>query len=144
MTDTENRAGKPELAGMTSQIVAAYVSRNALPLGDLPALIHSVYQSLAGLGHSGGAVTGQEPAVPIKKSVTPEYIICLEDGKRLKMLKRYLRTRYDMTPEEYRRKWGLPADYPVVAPNYAAQRSAFAKKIGLGHIGTGRTRKRKR
>jgi predicted transcriptional regulator len=144
MTDSENRGGKPELAGLTSQIVAAYVSRNALPLGDLPALIHSVYQSLVGLGHSGGAVTGQEPAVPIKKSVTPEYIICLEDGKRLKMLKRYLRTRYDMTPEEYRRKWNLPADYPVVAPNYAAQRSAFAKKIGLGHIGTGRGRKRKR
>ena len=142
MTESESR--KPELAGLTSQIVAAYVSRNALPLGDLPALIHSVYQSLVGLGHSGGAVTGQEPAVPIKKSVTPEYIICLEDGKRLKMLKRYLRTRYDMTPEEYRRKWNLPADYPVVAPNYAAQRSAFAKKIGLGHIGTGRGRKRKR
>jgi predicted transcriptional regulator len=144
MTESESRVLKPELAGLTSQIVAAYVSRNALPLGELPALIHSVYQSLAGLGHSGGAVTGQEPAVPIKKSVTPEYIICLEDGKRLKMLKRYLRTRYDMTPEEYRRKWGLPADYPVVAPNYAAQRSAFAKKIGLGHIGTGRGRKRKR
>ncbi|HTI85711.1 MAG TPA: MucR family transcriptional regulator [Alphaproteobacteria bacterium] len=144
MTDSENRGGRPELAGLTSQIVAAYVSRNALPLGDLPALIHSVYQSLVGLGHSGGAVTGQEPAVPVKKSVTPDYIICLEDGKRLKMLKRYLRTRYDMTPEEYRRKWNLPADYPVVAPNYAAQRSAFAKKIGLGHIGTGRGRKRKR
>jgi predicted transcriptional regulator len=144
MTDSENRGGRPELAGLTSQIVAAYVSRNALPLGDLPALIHSVYQSLVGLGHSGGAVTGQEPAVPVKKSVTSDYIICLEDGKRLKMLKRYLRTRYGMTPEEYRRKWNLPADYPVVAPNYAAQRSAFAKKIGLGHIGTGRGRKRKR
>ncbi|MGE5539823.1 MAG: MucR family transcriptional regulator [Gemmatimonas sp.] len=144
MTDSDSRSGKTELTGLTSQIVAAYVSRNALPLGDLPALIHSVYQSLVGLGHSGGAVTGQEPAVPVKKSVTPEYIICLEDGKRLKMLKRYLRTRYGMTPEEYRRKWGLPADYPIVAPNYAAQRSAFAKKIGLGHIGTGRGRKRRR
>jgi predicted transcriptional regulator len=144
MTESEGRTGKAELTGLTSQIVAAYVSRNALPLGELPALIHSVYQSLVGLGHSGGAVTGQEPAVPIKKSVTPEYIVCLEDGKRLKMLKRYIRTRYNMTPEDYRRKWGLPADYPMVAPNYAAQRSAFAKQIGLGHIGTGRPRKRRR
>ena len=132
MTDTENRAGKPELAGMTSQIVAAYVSRNALPLGDLPALIHSVYQSLAGLGHSGGAVTGQEPAVPIKKSVFPDFIVCLEDGKKLKMLKRHLQTSYGLTPDAYRTKWGLPADYPMVAPSYAATRSTLAKKIGLG------------
>ena len=144
MSELENRSGKTELASLTSQIVAAYVGRNALPLGDLPSLINSVYQSLINLGISGGPTTGQEPAVPVKKSVTPEYIICLEDGKRLKMLKRYIRTRYNMTPEEYRRKWGLPADYPMVAPNYTAQRSVFAKKIGLGHIDNGRGRKRKK
>lgn len=144
MTDLDNRSGKTELASLTSQIVAAYVGRNALPLGDLPGLIQSVYQSLVSLGAVLGPTTGQEPAVPAKKSVMPEYIICLEDGKRLKMLKRYLRTRYNMTPEEYRRKWGLSADYPMVAPNYAAQRSDFAKKIGLGHIDNGRGRKRKK
>jgi MucR family transcriptional regulator, transcriptional regulator of exopolysaccharide biosynthesis len=144
MTDLDNRSGKTELASLTSQIVAAYVGRNALPLGDLPGLIQTVYQSLLNLGAALGPTTGQEPAVPVKKSVMPEYIICLEDGKRLKMLKRYIRTRYNMTPEEYRRKWGLPADYPMVAPNYAEQRSAFAKKIGLGHIDNGRGRKRKK
>jgi predicted transcriptional regulator len=144
MTDTDNKSAKPEIASLTSQIVAAYVGRNALPLSELPALIHSVYQSLLGLGGGSGPTTGQEPAVAVKKSVTPEYLICLEDGKRLKMLKRYIRTRYDMTPEEYRRKWGLPGDYPMVAPNYAAQRSAFAKKIGLGHIGNGRVRAKRK
>jgi predicted transcriptional regulator len=144
MSDSGNKSAKPEFASLTSQIVAAYVGRNALPLSELPALIQSVYQSLLGLGGGSGAITGQEPAVAIKKSVMPEYIICLEDGKRLKMLKRYIRTRYGLTPEEYRRKWNLPADYPMVAPNYAAQRSAFAKKIGLGHIGNGRVRKRKK
>lgn len=144
MSDLDNRTGKIELASLTSQIVAAYVGRNALPLGDLPGLIQSVYQSLVNLGVALGPTTGQEPSVPVKKSVMPEYIICLEDGKRLKMLKRYIRTRYNMTPEEYRRKWGLTADYPMVAPNYAAQRSAFAKKIGLGHIDNGRSRKRKK
>jgi predicted transcriptional regulator len=144
MTDSDNRSARPELASLTSQIVAAYVARNALPLSELPNLIHSVYQSLVGLGAGVGSTTGQEPAVAVKKSVTPEYITCLEDGKRLKMLKRYLRTRYKMTPEEYRRKWNLAADYPMVAPNYAAQRSAFAKKIGLGHIDNGRTRGKRR
>ena len=144
MTDLDNRSAKTELASLTSQIVAAYVGRNSLPLGDLPSLIQTVYQSLANLGATALPATGQEPAVPVKKSVMPEYIICLEDGKRLKMLKRYIRTRYNMTPEEYRRKWGLAADYPMVAPNYAAQRSAFAKKIGLGHIDNGRGRKRKK
>lgn len=145
MSDSDIKSAKPELASLTSQIVAAYVGRNALPLSELPNLIQSVYQSLVGLGGAGGgANNGQEPAIAVKKSVNPEYIICLEDGKRLKMLKRYLRTRYNMTPEEYRRKWNLPADYPMVAPNYAAQRSAFAKKIGLGHIGNGRTRTKRK
>jgi predicted transcriptional regulator len=145
MTDSDNKSARPGLTSLTSQIVAAYVARNALPLSELPNLINAVYQSLVGLGGGGsGPVTGQEPAVPVKKSVTPDYIVCLEDGKRLKMLKRYLRSRYNMSPEEYRRKWNLPADYPIVAPNYAAQRSAFAKKIGLGHIGNGRPRRRRK
>ena len=123
-----------ELLKLASEIVAAYVSNNPVPVADLPAMIKSVHATLgvlSGAGH-GEAMTSQKPAVPIKKSVTPEYIICLEDGKKLKMLKRYLRSNYNMTPEEYRAKWGLPADYPMVAPNYAAQRSEFAKKIGLG------------
>jgi predicted transcriptional regulator len=145
MTDSDSKSARSELTSLTSQIVAAYVARNALPLTELPNLINAVYQSLVGLGGgSASPVTGQEPAVPVKKSVTPDYIVCLEDGKRLKMLKRYLRSRYNMSPEEYRRKWNLPADYPIVAPNYAAQRSAFAKKIGLGHIGNGRPRRRRK
>jgi predicted transcriptional regulator len=130
------------LVGHTAQIVAAYLGHNSMPSGDVPGLIHTVYTSLAGVGSPGGAITGQEPAVPIKKSVTDEYIICLEDGKRLKMLKRYLRTRYQMTPDEYRRKWNLPSDYPIVAPDYAARRSAFAKKIGLGTKPGNRRRRR--
>jgi predicted transcriptional regulator len=145
MTDSDSKSARPELTSLTSQIVAAYVARNALPLTELPNLINAVYQSLVGLGSSSASpVTGQEPAVPVKRSVTPDYIVCLEDGKRLKMLKRYLRSRYNMSPEEYRRKWNLPADYPIVAPNYAAQRSAFAKQIGLGHIGNGRPRRRRK
>jgi predicted transcriptional regulator len=144
MTDSDSKSARPELTSLTSQIVAAYVARNALPLSELPGLINAVYQSLVGLTGGSGPVTGQEPAVPVKKSVTPDYIVCLEDGKRLKMLKRYLRSRYNMSPEEYRRKWNLPADYPIVAPNYAAQRSAFAKKIGLGHIGSSRSRRRRK
>jgi predicted transcriptional regulator len=144
MSESESRTAKLELAGFTSQIVAAYVGRNALPPSELPGLIQTIYLSLANLGNGNHAsVTGQEPAVPVKKSVTPDYLVCLEDGKRLKMLKRYLRTRYGLTPEEYRRKWNLASDYPMVAPNYAAQRSDFAKKIGLGHAGTGRGRKRR-
>ncbi len=123
-----------ELLKFASEIVAAYVSNNPIAVSDIPGMIKSVHATLGGL--SGGASSeGQaalKPAVPVKKSVTPEYVICLEDGKKLKMLKRYLRSRYDLTPEEYRAKWGLPADYPMVAPNYAAQRSEFAKKIGLG------------
>lgn len=123
-----------ELLKFASEIVAAYVSNNPLPVAEIPAMIKSVHATLGGLsGATAGEMpTAAKPAVAIKKSVTPEYIICLEDGKKLKMLKRYLRSRYDLTPEEYRAKWGLPADYPMVAPNYAAQRSEFAKKIGLG------------
>jgi predicted transcriptional regulator len=122
-----------ELLKQASEIVAAYVSNNSVPAADIPAMIKTVHSTLLGLaGKAPEAVTEQKPAVPIKKSVTPDYVICLEDGKKLKMLKRYLRSRYGMTPDEYRAKWGLPADYPMVAPNYAAKRSEFAKQIGLG------------
>ena len=123
-----------ELIKFASDIVAAYVSNNPTPISEIPGMIKSIHATLGGLvGSMGGELpTAQKPAIGVKKSVTPEYIVCLEDGKKLKMLKRYLRSRYGLTPEEYRSKWGLPADYPMVAPNYAAQRSEFAKKIGLG------------
>jgi predicted transcriptional regulator len=123
-----------DLLRLATNIVAAYVSNNPVPVLELPAMIKSVFVALGGLSGSSSSdsITTQKPAVTVKKSVTPEYIICLEDGKKLKMLKRYLRSRYNLTPEEYRAKWGLPADYPMVAPNYAEQRSQFAKKIGLG------------
>jgi predicted transcriptional regulator len=123
-----------ELIGFASDIVAAYVSNNPVPISEIPAMIkgiHATLNSLAG-AVTADAPTSQKPAVTVKKSITPDYIICLEDGKKLKMLKRYLRSRYNLTPEEYRSKWSLAADYPMVAPNYAAQRSEFAKKIGLG------------
>ena len=121
------------LITLTSDIVAAHVSNNSVAVGELGALISNVYGALAGLGQV--AVVEEkapEPAVSIRASIKADYIVCLEDGKKLKMLKRHLMTHYGMTPDEYRTKWGLPADYPMVAPNYAAQRSAFAKKIGLG------------
>jgi predicted transcriptional regulator len=123
-----------DLLRLATNIVAAYVSNNPVPVAELPAMIKSVYMTLGGLSGSSSSdtATTQKPAVNVKKSITPEFIICLEDGKKLKMLKRYLRSRYNLTPEEYRAKWGLPADYPMVAPNYAEQRSQFAKKIGLG------------
>lgn len=121
------------LLTLTTQIVAAHVSNNTVAPGDLPMLIDQVYRSLANVGAEPTAVEERpQPAVPIKKSVTPEYIICLEDGKKLKMLKRHLKTAYDMTPEQYRERWGLPSEYPMVAPNYARQRSSLAKQIGLG------------
>jgi len=132
---SESPSGAPdELLKLASDIVAAYVSTNPLPANELPALLRSIHATLGALTGAQGAdvLTSQKPAVSVKKSVTNEYVICLEDGKKLKMLKRYLRSNYNLTPEEYRAKWGLPADYPMVAPNYAAQRSEFAKKIGLG------------
>ncbi len=122
-----------ELLSLTTQIVSAHVSNNTVALPDLPNLIAQVYKTLSGVGtETPRAPERPQPAVPIKKSVTPEYIVCLEDGKELKMLKRHLKTAYDMTPEEYRERWGLPQDYPMVAPNYAKQRSKLAKQIGLG------------
>jgi predicted transcriptional regulator len=131
---------------MTAQVVSAYMGNNMLPAGQIPEVIKAVYGSLIAC-EGPGAVAAPEPpkpAVSIRKSVTPDYIVCLEDGKKLKMLKRHLRTTYNMTPDEYRAKWSLGADYPMVAPNYAAQRSAFAKKIGLGRKTSGvRGRRRK-
>ena len=123
-----------DLIKFASDIVAAYVSNNPTPISEIPGMIRSIHATLGGLAGGGNSeiLTTQKPAVTVKKSVTPEYIVCLEDGKKLKMLKRYLRSRYGLSPEEYKSKWGLPADYPMVAPNYAAQRSEFAKKIGLG------------
>jgi predicted transcriptional regulator len=133
------KLAEEELLRMTADVVAAYVSNNSLPTTQLGEIINAVYSSLKGL--EGQVVQPPpepvKPAVPIRKSVTPEFLICLEDGKKLKMLKRHLRSTYNMTPDEYRVKWGLAPDYPMVAPNYAARRSEFAKKIGLGR-GTGR------
>ncbi len=123
-----------QLLRMAAEIVTAYVGGNNLPSGQIPDVIKTVHGALSGLvsDSSKPAATQQKPAVPIKRSITPEYIICLEDGKKLKMLKRYLRSHYNMTPEEYRAKWNLPAEYPMVAPKYSEKRSEFAKKIGLG------------
>ncbi len=120
-----------ELLEHTTRIVAAQVANNPIAVTDVPGLISTVHQALATLGPEEPAPR-PEPAVPIKQSVKPEYIVCLDDGKKLKMLKRHLRTAYNMTPDDYRKRWGLPRDYPMVAPNYAKQRSALAKKIGLG------------
>lgn len=130
----DHAARTDDLLKYASDIVAAYVSNNSVPITEIPGMIKSIHATLGGLaGASANDIAAtQKPAVAIKKSVTPEYIVCLEDGKKLKMLKRYLRSRHGLSPEEYRAKWGLPADYPMVAPNYAKQRSAFAKEIGLG------------
>ncbi len=121
----------PELLELTTKVVAAHVANNPIAVTDVPGLIATVHQALATLGPEEPAPR-PEPAVPIKQSVKPEYIVCLDDGKKLKMLKRHLRTAYDMSPDEYRERWGLPRDYPMVAPNYAKQRSELAKNIGLG------------
>ncbi len=122
------------LVELTADVVSAYVSNNAVGAAELPSLINDTYDALskAAAKASQPLVEELNPAVPIKKSVNPDYIVCLEDGKKFKSLKRHLRTHYDLTPEEYREKWSLPHDYPMVAPNYAAARSALAKKMGLG------------
>lgn len=140
-----NGVRSDDILKLATEIVAAYVSNNPIPVSEVPAMIKSVHSTLGGLG---GGLTGeiqlsQKPAIPVKRSVNPDFIVCLEDGKKLKMLKRYLRSNYGMTPEEYRSKWSLPADYPMVAPNYAAQRSEFAKKIGLGRTASSSGRRRK-
>jgi predicted transcriptional regulator len=132
--DLEGPTGE-DLMRLGAEIVAAFVSRNAIPADNLPDVIRTVHQALAGLTGGGGVAMVEErpkPAVSIGRSVQHDFIVCLEDGKKLKMLKRYLRSRYDMSPDDYRQRWGLPADYPMVAPAYAARRSDFAKQIGLG------------
>ncbi|MDH3659532.1 MAG: MucR family transcriptional regulator [Alphaproteobacteria bacterium] len=130
-----NEADRVEITVLTAEIVSAYVGHHTVATTDLPALISTVGREIAGLGQAPTELEEEEkpvPAVPIRRSVTPDHIICLEDGKKLKMLKRHLKTRYDMTPEDYRRRWGLKDDYPMVAPSYAQQRSDLAKKIDLG------------
>jgi predicted transcriptional regulator len=128
---------KSGLIGMTAEIVSAYVGHNTVATGDLAGLIHRVYEALsqAAEGNVAGPAAKAEPAVAVRKSITPDYLICLEDGKKFKSLKRHLRTHYDLSPDEYRDKWGLPRDYPMVAPNYAQARSRLAKKMGLGQKG---------
>lgn len=133
-----------DILKLVTEIVAAYVSKNPVAAHELPGIIKNVHATLGGIGAAADEHTlPRQPAVSIKKSVQDDYIVCLEDGKKLKMLKRYLRARYKMTPDEYRTRWNLPADYPMVAPNYAQKRSDFAKKIGLGK-GDGRKGKRKK
>jgi predicted transcriptional regulator len=135
LTDQSEDLSSEDLLRLSAEIVAAYVSQNQIPASGIPELVRTVHQSVAGLGSAGEPARPaekQKPAVPISRSIQNDYIVCLEDGKKLKMLKRYLRSRYDMSPEDYRRKWGLPPDYPMVAPAYAARRSDFAKQIGLG------------
>ena len=119
---------------LAADIVSTYVSNNSVPTGDLPGLISEVHTALIKVGSGAIEIPAEapKPAVPVKKSVTPDYIVCLEDGKKFKSLKRHLRTQYNMTPEQYREKWGLPVDYPMVAPNYARARSELAKEMGLG------------
>ena len=126
------KEGFTEMLELTTEIVAAHVGNNPVSATELPGLIQSVYRTLMSVGSSPTVSERPKPAVSVKRSVFPDYIICLEDGKKLKMLKRHLKTAYDMTPEEYRERWGLPADYPMVAPNYAQHRSNLAKEIGLG------------
>ncbi|HEX3346988.1 MAG TPA: MucR family transcriptional regulator [Acetobacteraceae bacterium] len=127
-----------DVLGLTAQIVSAHVSNNSVTPDALPALIQDVYRTLAVVGREPAVPDRPQPAVPIKKSVFPDHIVCLEDGKKLKMLKRHLKTAYNMTPEQYRDRWGLGPDYPMVAPNYARHRSTLAKKIGLGTKPRGR------
>jgi predicted transcriptional regulator len=139
--EMEERA---EIIEMTADIVSAYVGNNAVGAADLPALIQSVHRALSGVSTAAEPVeiAPKEPAVPVKRSVTPEFLICLEDGRKFKSLKRHLRTKYNMSPEDYRAKWGLPKDYPMVAPNYAKARSELAKQMGLGQGGRQAARKR--
>lgn len=132
-----------ELIEVTAGLVAAYVGGNTIAASDVPALIRSVHQALASVGGEAGASAdlNREPAVSIKRSITPDYLICLEDGRKFKSLKRHLRTKYDLSPEQYRARWDLPKDYPMVAPNYAQARSDLAKQMGLGQGGRKPARK---
>jgi predicted transcriptional regulator len=137
MNETPNKTESrtEDVMSLTAKIVAAHVSHNTVTLAELPGLIQQVHQALRGVGSSLAPAARPEPAVPIKKSVRPDHIVCLEDGKKLKMLKRHIKTVYNLTPEQYRERWGLPPDYPMVAPNYAKQRSQLARDLGLGTKG---------
>ena len=137
-----NQETTSDLIALTAEIVRAHVSHNTVALGELPELVQSIHKALATAGTE--QPSRLEPAVSIRRSITPNYIICLEDGRKLKMLKRHLRSVYDMSPDEYREKWGLRPDYPMVAPAYSKQRSEFAKAIGLGQRGQKARRKQKR
>ena len=130
----QQKAEQGEILRMTAEVVAAYVGNNSLSATQLPEVINTVYGTLNRVNGATTLANGQpqKAAIPVRRSITPDYIVCLEDGKKLKMLKRHLRTVYGLSPDEYRAKWRLPTDYPMVAPNYSKQRSAFAKKIGLG------------
>ena len=128
----DNEGAEDTLLALTADIVAAHVSNNSVAVNDLPNLIQNVHGALAGISGSRAPEVKLEPKVPIRSSIKPDYIVCLEDGKKLKMLKRHLMTHYQMTPDQYRQKWGLNSDYPMVAPNYAEQRRKLAKAIGLG------------
>ena len=136
---------KSEVIEMTADIVSAYVGNNSVTAADLPGLIQSVHRALAGIasGSEAAEAAQKEPAVPIRRSITPDFLICLEDGRKFKSLKRHLRTKYNMSPEEYRAKWGLAKDYPMVAPNYAKARSDLAKQMGLGQGGRQAPRKKR-
>ncbi len=141
--ETQEKVGQEDILRMTTEVVAAYVGNNELPAAQISEVIGAVHKSLSALQGGAGEAPAEpsKPAVTIRRSVTPDYIVCLEDGKKLKMLKRHLRTTYNLTPDEYRAKWGLASDYPMVAPNYAKQRSEFAKKIGLGRKRAGTKRR---
>ena len=130
----QQKAEQGDILRMTAEVVAAYVGNNSLSATQLPEVINTVYGIFNRVNGATTLANGQpqKAAIPVRRSITPDYIVCLEDGKKLKMLKRHLRTVYGLSPDEYRAKWGLPTDYPMVAPNYSKQRSAFAKKIGLG------------
>jgi predicted transcriptional regulator len=143
--DKAREVTREELLRYATEIVASYLGRNKVAGDQLSDVINTVFNSLSNLDGGGEDLPQGDlkPAVPVKRSITPEYIVCLEDGKKLKMLKRYLRTNYNMTPDEYRTKWGLAPDYPMVAPNYAKQRSDFAKNIGLGRDATRKRRGKK-
>lgn len=143
MADTPpTKLVEDDVLRMTAAVVAAYVRKNTVATGQLREVIDSVYRSLRALeGALNGGTEAKAPAVPVRRSIAPDYLVCLEDGKKLKMLKRHLRTTYGLSPDAYRQKWGLPADYPMVAPNYAQARSVFAKRIGLGRGGRPGTRR---
>lgn len=147
MTTGRDGLGANEILRLASVVVAAFVSNNPVNAEELPSLLQEVHDALRALAKGGTAFAGsREPAVSVSKSITPDYIICLEDGKKLRMLKRYLRTQYGLSPDEYRRKWGLPSNYPMVAPSYSKRRSNLAKEIGLGtsRVGTRKGRGRSR